>query len=1041
MSKIRFKLGLRVKSILIAFFCITIFVAVFIFYIIPQQDQDDMREIKRYTQNQLETLALVTISPLLKKQYAALYEQLESQLHKNPQWKSLSLITASGLIIYPLSPIEKKELLQHEISIEADIVFLDETLGTLHLIADISTELNSRHRMYYQKAQLLIIIIFLLLVIILLFIEKIITRPLISLTRAFTSLSKQNYRFKLTYKSSDEIGYVINEFRRMSGKLHDHQIETDRLHHAQKMMLETIQESEQHLTLYREQSPIATIEWDVNGKVIDWNKTAEKVFGYTKLEAQGRNYVDFIRSDNLECKVVWQQVMAQSGLNISIYKNLTKDGKIIICEWHNTVLKDNLGTTIGLATLVIDITQRKQNEEKLQLSAQVFNQSHEGIIITDPEGIITDVNPMFSEITGYLPEDSIGKTPHILYSGKHKVDFFATLWDSLNKRGHWQGQIWNKKKNGELYAQITVITSLFDSDGNLLHYVGSFSDITDSMKQQELLENLAHYDPLTHLPNRTLFIDRFNQAIKHSKRDKTLLVVCFLDLDRFKPVNDTYGHKAGDTVLVEVAHRITQCIREQDTVSRLGGDEFALLLGDIRSVEQCKQTMMRIHQTLKQAFIIDGKAVHIGASSGMTIYPHDYADPDTLLRHADQAMYLAKQAGRDQYALFDMTKAHEVTEKQTKLEAIEMAYNNNEFCLYYQPKVNMKSGDIFGVEALIRWNHPERGILSPIEFLPDIEESDLEIRIGNWVMEAAIKQLKLWNLQNIQLEVSINISPFHLYWHGFFEQLNKTLAQYPEALSHQLQLEILESSVLGDINTINNIIINCRSQLGVHCALDDFGTGYSSLAHFRQLQVESIKIDRSFVKNILDNLDDYRLVKGIIELTHSFNRRIIAEGVESAEQGELLMLLNCFDAQGYGIAKPMSADKIVQWINDFHPYPEWLYFGSDNFSRKQALMNMIRTINTSWLNQIVTILQSDENTMLNWPNMNSKKCVCSHLIKIAIQEGFFDISKRDELSLKNEERYVLAQRMKELVNKGDTKQALLELPALYSIHQDIENAI
>jgi diguanylate cyclase (GGDEF)-like protein/PAS domain S-box-containing protein len=575
---------------------------------------------------------------------------------------------------------------------------------------------------------------------------------------------------------------------------------------------------------------------------------------------------------------------------------------------------------------VSDITGRKIAEEKLQLAARVFGEAHEGIIITDASGIMIDVNPTFCEITGYRRDEVIGKNPSILNSGKHSDLFFAEIWQTLAKQNYWQGEVWNRKKNGDLYAELLSISVLRDTQGRVVNYIGLFSDITESKHQQLALERLAHFDPLTQLPNRTLFGDRFNQAIAHSKRNQSLLAICFVDLDGFKPVNDTFGHEAGDQVLIQVAERIKTHLREEDTVSRLGGDEFALLIGEMDSIDHCCQTMARIHKALSEAYFINDHSITISASSGITLYPLDDSDPDTLIRHADYAMYQAKLAGKNRFHLFDNDHKKDIIRLHSQLDEISEAFKRGEFCLYYQPKLNMRTGEIFGMESLLRWQHPSNGLITPEGFLSLVQCSELEIEIGRWVIEQALNQLQHWLKQGLDLELSINISYYQLLNSDFISHLTEALARHPEIAPENLQLEILESTAMGDLNAVAGILTFCSTQLGVKIALDDFGAGYSSLTHMRHLPADTIKIDYSFVRNMLTNASDDAIIKGVIALSHAFRRQVIAEGVETVEHGLHLLALDCQLAQGFAIAAPMPPEAIIDWLANYRACPEWQNF-------------------------------------------------------------------------------------------------------------------
>lgn len=506
--------------------------------------------------------------------------------------------------------------------------------------------------------------------------------------------------------------------------------------------------------------------------------------------------------------------------------------------------------------------------------------------------------------------------------------------------------------------------------------------------EKRLLQQ-AHYDALTQLPNRVLFADRFSQAVAHSKRSQSLLAICFLDLDNFKPVNDTYGHEAGDQLLIEVAKRIKETMREEDTVSRQGGDEFTILLGDLESSGQCEQILMRINADLSQPYFITGSPHNISVSIGATLYPNDNADLDTLIRHADQAMYQAKLAGKSQLHFFNA-----VDNQQTVDKEIKRALTNNDFHLYYQPKVNMKTGKVFGAEALIRWHHPDKGVIPPLDFLPVIDGTELEIELGNWVINEALQQMAQWQQQDIDLEISVNISSFHLQSHAFFDQLKDALESHLDIESQKLQLEILESSALGDLKTISDIIKNCQTLLGVNIALDDFGTGYSSLAHIRDLSANVIKIDRSFIRDLLIDPNDYSITEGVIGLAKAFNLEIIAEGVETTEQGIMLLLMGCEEAQGYHISRPLPAESFPTWFTDYTPNPDWLHYGQHKLSLQQQKIILLQLTTKQWFENVLSLLD-DNQLELNlakchlgvWFNRLKQDKLFNHLWQRALREG------------------------------------------------------
>ena len=662
------------------------------------------------------------------------------------------------------------------------------------------------------------------------------------------------------------------------------------------------------------------------------------------------------------------QKVVQDGAGFfpdNVQEMFPEDGLLIDLEvqsYQGVALKDKQQNVLGLLALVDDKPmtenpqtlsllnslavrasielERRASEEQQELSARIFNETHEGILITSADGTIIDVNPTFCEITGYSREEAIGQNPRILNSGRQSPEFYADMWQSIAVQGHWQGELWNRKKNGDLFAEMLSISALKDEHGHTSNYISLFADITESKQQQEQLELMAHYDVLTQLPNRILFADRFTQAIAHSKRTETLLAVCFLDLDNFKPVNDTNGHDIGDKLLIEVAKRIKATIREEDTISRQGGDEFTLLLGGIESFTQCEQMLERLHYALSQPYLIGGHTLNISASSGVTLYPRDNADLGTLLRHADQAMYQAKLAGKNDFRLFNADEDQQLIVKHHQLEQIQHALKSGELCLYYQPKVNMATGEVFGAEALIRWFHPEKGLIPPLDFLPLIDGTTLEIQIGDWVINEALQQLTLWQQQGLSLEISVNIASYHLLSPSFIVGLAASLARHPDIKAKSLQLEILESSALSDLTAISTIIKTCQHDLGVNIALDDFGTGYSSLSHIRYLSADIIKIDQSFVRDMLDDPDDYAIINGVIGLAHAFNREVIAEGVESTEHGLMLLMMGCEQAQGYGIARPMPAADFPAWLINYHANEEWIKRGNEVIVANQSKVEL-----------------------------------------------------------------------------------------------------
>ncbi len=595
------------------------------------------------------------------------------------------------------------------------------------------------------------------------------------------------------------------------------------------------------------------------------------------------------------------------GLTLGAADYLTKPINIDIARLriHNLLEREFLRREIQL------------REAEQRLAASVFANTHDGIVITDADNVIIDVNNAFCRITGYQREEVIGKQPSLLKSGRHTVEFYVGLWRGILLNGHWSGEIWNRKKNGDIYVALTSISLVRDEKGDIHHYIGLFADITSLKNHEYDLERVAHYDALTGVPNRVLLADRMSQALAQTKRSRKLMAVCYLDLDGFKIINDQYGHDAGDQLLIEISRRIKDCLRTGDTVARIGGDEFVLILQELNKESECDAILERMLLSVAEPVLIRGNKLGVSASLGFTLFPDDASDAETLMRHADQAMYVAKQSGKNRYHRFD-PQLDRITLAHGELIAqIEMGLAQHEFELYFQPKVNMLTGDIIGNEALIRWNHPRRGLLPPMEFLPAINDTDLIIQLGDWVLVHALECQEIWVQQGINITISVNVAPRHLLQDNFVPQLKKHLAKHPTLNPSYLELEILETAALEDIGKVSAVMRECQ-KLGVSFALDDFGTGYSSLTYLKSLPAQTLKIDQSFIRDMLNDDEDLAIVEAIINLTQIFHRHVIAEGVESIVHGQKLLSLGCEYAQGYGIAKPMPFKEVVGWMEKWN---------------------------------------------------------------------------------------------------------------------------
>ena len=498
----------------------------------------------------------------------------------------------------------------------------------------------------------------------------------------------------------------------------------------------------------------------------------------------------------------------------------------------------------------------------------------------------------------------------------------------------------------------------FHPDGQRKGLIVVGRDVTERNRAEEQLHKLAHFDPLTHLPNRVLLSDRLQIATAHTQRSGRLLAICYLDLDGFKPVNDHHGHETGDRLLVEVAHRLTDTLRAGDSVGRLGGDEFVLLLSELGSEAECRKALERVLARLAMPYRIDNLELTLTASIGVTLYPSDATDSDTLLRHADQAMYEAKEAGRNRYHFFDQQRDQRLRNQRQAQLRIQQALHNGEMTLHYQPKVNMRRGQVYGVEALIRWQHPQQGLLPPLEFLPQIAETDIAVEIDYWVLGEAARQASEWRDSGLPLSVSVNIGARTLGHRDFQQRLSDLLANHQNLPPNTLELEILESVALDDIQRVTAIMEQCRKQ-GIGFALDDFGTGYSSLLYLRHLPASMLKVDQSFVRDMLEDSGDLNIIEGIIGLAEAFQCDVIAEGVEGEDHGILLLQLGCSLAQGYGIARPMPAADIPGWIERYVQPPRWRQFRQISGPHPDAPLLLMGIEHSRWINKLLNLIEHD----------------------------------------------------------------------------------
>lgn len=663
-------------------------------------------------------------------------------------------------------------------------------------------------------------------------------------------------------------------------------------------------------------------EWDIDSNRYIASKSYADMLGYSEEEiGAGIDHLSRLLHPDDRGRIMAQQEEYLNGNFSGQYRAehrlLCKDGnyKWILCRGRVTQ-RDAAGRPQHMVGTHTDITERKRIETNLYASERrlrmAFEASRMGAWSYELGTRKLYWSPEIFRLFGWTPFEP---TAEFMMQRIHPDDrerVVAARDRALKEKLPYtvEYRVRNERETRWVESRAEI---QFGEDGQAINMIGTIQDITERKEHEKQLQHIAHYDALTGVPNRVLLADRLTQALARAKRDRGLLAVCYLDLDGFKPINDHYGHQAGDSVLVEISRRIKDTIRENDTVARLGGDEFVVLLVGMQVPEECAGSLCRMLEVIHRPIEVMGQTMRISASIGVALYPEDDDDPDTLLRHADQAMYAAKQSGKNRYHLFDPANDQRTRLYHELITQIRHGLVHGEFELYYQPKVDLHSRCMVGAEALVRWNHPTRGLLIPDDFLRAIEDTEMEIELGDWVIATAIDQQRRWRAQGLRIELSINVSAYHLQSPQFSKKLQaQTERCCPGNCGGTLQIEVLETAALEDVAGVCNIIAECKA-FGMAFALDDFGTGYSSMSYLSKFDVDALKIDQSFVRDMLQDKGDHAIVQGIIALAKAFDMGIVAEGVETAAQDQALRQMGCPIGQGYGIAPPMQAAALIQW--------------------------------------------------------------------------------------------------------------------------------
>ncbi len=684
----------------------------------------------------------------------------------------------------------------------------------------------------------------------------------------------------------------INEWKRMESELRD-----------SELFYRTILDS----------TPDAMLISDAAGIITLVNNNVEPLLGYKPVELIGQS-VEILVPEEVRKKhrVLMADYINSHDTNTGIVTRtmqaLIKNGSIL--DMEISICPVPTGRGLFVAAALRDVTERKKVENRLRVAAAAFETPHEAIVVTDSHANIIQVNQAFEHITGYSQEEVAGKNTRILKSGRHEDAFYAEMWRSLLTKGTWKGELWDRCKGGKIYPKQLSITAVRDDAGNTIQYVAAFHDISARKRAEDEMHSLAFYDALTGLPNRRFFHERLDLAVSVSARNKKYGALLYLDMDKFKTLNDTQGHEAGDALLVEVATRMKLSVREVDTLARFGGDEFVVLIEEIGADEadatqHAALISEKIRAVLATTYIINNREFHSSPSIGVCLFQGNSIPGDELLKRADIAMYQAKDSGRNQVRFFDPQLQLSVDSRAALESAMREAISGQQFRLYYQIQVDRNHRPI-GAEALIRWVSPTHGMVSPLEFIPLAEETALILDIGNWVLDTACQQIAAWsnNPLTSDLVIAVNISARQFRQPDFVQLVEVAIAKH-QILPSRLKLELTESVALDNLEGVIAKMTALRENLGVTISLDDFGTGYSSLSYLKRLPLDQIKIDQSFVRDITTDSNDAVMVKTIIEMAHNFGLHVIAEGVETEEHMDFLKLRGCMAYQGYLFSKPV----------------------------------------------------------------------------------------------------------------------------------------
>lgn len=676
-----------------------------------------------------------------------------------------------------------------------------------------------------------------------------------------------------------------------------------------------LRESEHRMRGILESTQEGFVQADLSGLIDDVNPAFCAMLGRRREDLLGHRLGDFLTEESADV-YAGEMVKRTAGRRSNYQLTLRRpDGTFRHGEFHGAPIFGREGQRAGAFALVTDISERIAHEAYQRQAIAVFENTGEGVTITDPKGRILHINQSFTKITGYTLSDVEGKSPALLQSGRHREDFYLDMWKRLETTGHWQGEIWNRRKSGEIYPEWLTISAVRDEDGAVENYIGVFSDISRIKRSEEDLQRMANYDPLTGLANRLLLGVQLRHALDRAGRHGYKLAVMEIDLDGFKNVNDTLGHPAGDKLLQIIATRLTGCLRGEDIVSRLGGDEFAIVLENVGKEHDAGAVAGKLIAAVAPPMQLEGQMARVTASIGIAIYPDDGPDATALMKAADTALYVSKREGRNTHRYYSGKMAASVQQRHETEQGLRQALENGSLEVWYQPQISLKEQCVAGVEALLRWRCPRRGVVAPGEFLPIARETGLILPIGEWVLRQACHQMSAWRNAGLNLRLmTVNVDGQQMVRSDFVATVETVLAETGMPAS-MLELEMTENFLLE--NAENGMGAAMRfSEMGVEVAIDDFGTGYSSLSYLKYFRADALKIDKSFVYDLPADIVSASIIGAIVHLGRGLDFRLVAEGVETREQLAYLMNAGCDWVQGHYFASPMPAAEFEAWMRN-----------------------------------------------------------------------------------------------------------------------------